>query len=84
MKLTVEQQNRLKQASSGLHPDQFSRLTLAESNQIAERIDKVLFDLHIENPFAFKTYAIWDNEKNKPVFHDRAVGIDFFQYSYRK
>lgn len=82
--LTQEQKHRLKTASSGLHPDQFAKLTLAESNAIASRIDKVVYDLHQEAPFAFKTVATWDGVHNKPVFHDRGVGIDFFEYSFRK
>lgn len=84
MKLTPHQQHRLMNSSSGLTPEEFSKLTLAESNEIADRIDKVVFDLHQENPFAFSTIATWDNQKNKPVFHSKGVGIDFFEYAYRK
>lgn len=83
--LTLEQQARLKAASSGLTPEQFSELTLAETNAISHRIDMVLLDLHQEAPFAFNTYAYLDNTKNKVIFEDRkAFGIPFSQYAYRK
>jgi hypothetical protein len=78
--LTTQQQALLKAASSGLTTEQFSKLTVAESNAYAARIDKVLFDLHKEAPFAFRTYAFLD-EKQKVVFQDQqVVGTPFINY----
>jgi hypothetical protein len=83
--LTPEQQDRLKAASSGMSTDNFSELSLAETNAIAHRIDMVLLDLHRESPFAFNTYAYLDKTKNKVVFEDQKVfGIPFSKYAYRK
>ncbi|MEI7757678.1 MAG: hypothetical protein WCI80_01405 [Bacteroidota bacterium] len=82
--LTPEQQTRLSNASSGLTTDQFSELSLAETNKIANQINQVLLKLHQESPFAFITTAYID-EKNKVAFQDkRTVGIPFSQYAYRK
>ena len=82
--LTPEQQTRLSNASSGLTTDQFSELSLAETNKIANQINQVLLQLHQESPFAFITTAYID-EKNKVAFQDkRTVGIPFSQYAYRK
>lgn len=55
--LTKEQAQRLKEAASNLRVDQRANLTLAESEVYARRIDKVLYDLHMENPLAFVTNA---------------------------
>jgi hypothetical protein len=78
--LSLEQQARLKAASSGLTTEEFSKLSLAETNEIANRIDKVILDLHKEIPFAFRTYAFLD-EKNKVVFQDQnIVGTPFINY----
>jgi hypothetical protein len=55
--LTNDQKQRLKDASSGLRVDQRAELTLAESQAIADRIDQVLYELHMENPLAFVTNA---------------------------
>jgi hypothetical protein len=55
--LTLDQKKRLVEASSGLSMDARSRLTLAKSQEIADRINKVLYDLHLENPLAFVTNA---------------------------
>lgn len=57
MGLTKEQKQRLINASSGLTMDERSKLTLAESEVYAKRIDKVLYELHMENPLAFVTNA---------------------------
>jgi hypothetical protein len=78
--LTPEQQTRLSNASSGLTTDRFSELSLAETNAIANRINKVLLDLHKEAPFAFSTYAFSD-EKNKVVFQDQGItGTPFMNF----
>lgn len=55
--LTLDQKKRLVEASSGLSMDARSRLSLAKSQEIANRINKVLYDLHLENPLAFVTNA---------------------------
>ena len=53
--LTPDQQARLKKASSGLTTENFSKLSLAETNKVANRINQVLLQLHQESPFAFIT-----------------------------
>ena len=55
--LTNDQRNRLMTAASRLTMEERSALTLNESQVIADRIDKVLYELHMENPQAFVTYA---------------------------
>lgn len=55
--LTNDQRNRLMTASSRLTKEQRAELTLAESQVIADRIDQVLKELHLENPLAFVTNA---------------------------
>jgi len=83
--LTLEQQAKLKLASSGLTAEQFSELSLAATNAFANRINAVLLELHHEAPFAFSTYAFLDKSKNKVVFEDKeSFGIPFSQYAYRK
>ena len=82
--LTPEQQTRLSNASSGLTTDQFSELSLAETNAISHRIDMVLLELHQESPFAFNTYAYLDKSKSKVIFEDKKVfGIPFSKYAYK-
>jgi hypothetical protein len=81
--LTLEQQAKLKKASSGMSRDRFNELSLGETNAIVHQIDLVLLELHQESPFAFSTYAYLDGTKNKVVFEDRkAFGISFSKYSY--
>ena len=78
--LTLDQQARLKAASSGLPKDAFDKLTLVESNVYANRINQVLLELHKEAPFAFRTYAFLD-EKNRVIFQDQnIVGTPFINY----
>ena len=82
--LTLEQQARLKLASSGLTSEQFSELSLAATNAFANRINTVLLELHQESPFAFSTYAYLDKSKNKVVFEDKKeFGIPFSKYAYK-
>ena len=82
--LTLEQQARLKSASSGLSRDRFNELSFAETNVIANQIDMVLLELHQESPFAFHTYAYLDKFKNKVIFEDRKVfGIPFSKFTYK-
>jgi hypothetical protein len=56
--LTNDQRNRLMNAASGFTMDERSKLTLGESQVIADRINKVLYELHMENPAAFVTNAV--------------------------
>jgi hypothetical protein len=56
--LTNDQRNRLMNAASRLTSDSRAKLSLAESQAISDRIDKVLYELHIENPAAFVTNAV--------------------------
>ena len=55
--LTKEQAQRLKDVASELRVDQRAELTLAQTQEISDRIDKVLYELHMENPLAFVTNA---------------------------
>jgi hypothetical protein len=55
--LSNDQRNRLMNAASKYTKDERSMLTLAASQAIADRIDQVLYELHIENPVAFVTNA---------------------------
>lgn len=55
--LSNDQRNRLMNAASRYTKDERSMLTLAASQAIADRIDQVLYELHMENPAAFVTNA---------------------------
>lgn len=55
--LTNDQRNRLMNAASGLKVEERAKLSLAGSQVIADQIDKVLYELHMENPQAFVTNA---------------------------
>ena len=55
--LTEDQKQRLKDAASNLRMHERTDLSLAKSQEIADRINKVLYDLHMENPLAFVTNA---------------------------
>ncbi len=55
--LTEEQRNRLIQAASNLKVEERAKLSLAASQVVADRINEVLYELHMENPLAFVTNA---------------------------
>lgn len=55
--LTDDQRNRLMKAASTLKVEERAKLSLAGSQVIADQIDKVLYELHMENPLAFVTNA---------------------------
>ena len=82
--LTLQQQQRLINASSKVSREEWSRLPVGITEQIAARIDHVLLELHEENPLAFSTIAYFDEALGKVVFTKKAVGIDFFKYSSRR
>ena len=82
--LTLEQQKRLSNASSKMSREEWSKLPVGVTDQIASRIDRVLLELHEENPMAFSTIAYYDEALAKVVFTKKSVGIHFFQHSYRK
>lgn len=82
--LTPEQQNRLSNASSAMTREEWSKLPVGVTDQIANRIDRVLLELHQENPMAFSTIAYYDETLAKVVFTKKSVGMDFFKYGYRK
>lgn len=65
--LTTEQQNRLKAASSNYFGDKREYLTDEQIEDTTNKINKVLFELHQENPQAFKTFAYQD-AKGKHYF----------------
>jgi len=75
--LTLQQQQRLINASSKVSREEWSRLPVGITEQIAARIDHVLLELHEENPLAFSTIAYFDEALGKVVFTKKAVGIDF-------
>lgn len=53
--LTNDQRNRLMNAASKLRMDERAKLSLGASQVVADQIDKVLYELHMENPQAFVT-----------------------------
>ena len=55
--LTEDQKQRLKDAASNLKVHERADLSLAKSQEIADRINRVLYELHMENPLAFVTNA---------------------------
>ena len=82
--LTPEQQKRLSNASSKMTREEWNKLPVGITDQIAAKIDRVLLELHEENPMAFSTIAYYDEALAKVVFTKKSVGIHFFQHSYRK
>ena len=82
--LTQDQQNRLINASRKMSREEWSKLPVTITDQIAAKIDQVILELHQENPFAFSTIAHFDESLNKVVYTKKAVGLDFFKHSYRK
>lgn len=65
--LTTEQRNRLKAVASGVYGDMRDNLTEKQTNETAKKIDEVLYELHLENPFAFNTFA-HKNAKGRVIF----------------
>ena len=51
--LTMEQKQKLIDASSGLPPDQFSKLSLLEQQVVMYKIDEVVQKLKQESPELF-------------------------------
>ena len=82
--LTLLQQQRLMNASSKMSREEWSKLPVGITDQIAAKIDRVILELHEENPLAFSTIAYFDEALGKVVFTKKAVGIDFFKYSSRR
>ena len=64
--------------------EEWSKLPVGITDQIAAKIDRVILELHEENPLAFSTLAYFDEALGKVVFTKKAVGIDFFKYSSRR
>jgi hypothetical protein len=56
--LSNDQRNRLMNAASRYTKDERAMLTLNASQVIADRINQVLYELHMENPMAFTTNAV--------------------------
>jgi hypothetical protein len=67
IKLTTEQQNRLKAASSGVYGDLREKMADYYVDEISKKIDEVLFDLHNESPEAFTTFA-YKNQQGRVMF----------------
>ena len=65
--LTIEQQNRLKAASSRIHGDRRELLSEDFIESTTNNINEVLYELHNENPSAFSTVAHRD-AKGKVIF----------------
>ena len=55
--LSNDQRNRLMNAASKYTKEERAMLTLNAGQSVADRIDQVLYELHIENPMAFVTNA---------------------------
>jgi len=82
--LTLLQQQRLINAASKMSREEWGKLPVGITDQIAAKIDRVLLELHEENPMAFSTIAYYDDALGKVVYTKKPVGIHFFQHSYRK
>jgi hypothetical protein len=82
--LTLLQQQKLINASSKMSREEWNKLPVGITNQIAAKIDMVCLELHEENALAFSTIAYYDETLAKVVFTKKSVGIHFFQHSYRK
>jgi hypothetical protein len=67
IKLNLEQQNRLKAASSGIYGDLRDKMSDDLVEATSKRIDEVLFDLHNESPEAFTTFA-YKNQQGRVMF----------------
>jgi hypothetical protein len=67
IKLTIEQQNRLKAASSGVYGDLRDKITDYHVDSTTRKIDEVLFELHNESPEAFTTFA-YKNQQGRVMF----------------
>jgi hypothetical protein len=67
VKLTTEQQNKLKAVSSKIHGDKRELLSEEFIEATTNNINEVLYELHNENPSAFSTVAHRD-AKGKVVF----------------
>jgi len=65
--LTTEQRNRLKAVASGVCGDLRDNLTDEQTDQTAKNIDEVLYELHLESPHAFNTFA-YKNAKGRVIF----------------
>jgi len=55
--LTNDQRNRLMNAASRLTKEERTGLSLGATQVVADQIDKVLYELHMENPQVFVTSA---------------------------
>jgi hypothetical protein len=67
IKLTTEQKNRLKAASSGVYGDLRDKMTDDHVDATSKKIDEVLFELHNEAPEAFTTFA-YKNQQGRVMF----------------
>jgi hypothetical protein len=82
--LTLLQQQRLIHACSKMTREEWSKLPVGVTDQIASKIDRVILELHEENPLAFSTIAYYDEMLGKVVYTKKSIGMDFFKYGYRK
>jgi hypothetical protein len=82
--LTLDQQNRLISASSKMSREEWGKLPVGITDQIAARIDRVILELHEENPMAFSTIAYYDEALSKVVYTKKSVGMDFYRYGQRR
>jgi hypothetical protein len=67
IKLTTEQQKRLKAVSSGVYGDLRDKMTDDHVEAVSKKIDEVLFELHNESPEAFTTFA-YKNQQGRVMF----------------
>jgi hypothetical protein len=67
IKLNLEQQSRLKAASSGIYGDLREKMSDELVEATSKKIDDVLFDLHNESPEAFTTFA-YKNQQGRVMF----------------
>ena len=63
MLLNTAQRERLMEVASRLSTAERAELSITKLNEISAKIDKVLADLHKENPSAFVTQCTYTDDK---------------------
>ena len=67
IKLTEAQQDRLKAVSSNIRGDARDNMSEELVESVTNQINEVLYELHLESPEAFSTFA-YRNQKGKVMF----------------
>lgn len=67
IKLSETQQNRLKAVASNIVGDARENMSEELVESITAKINEVIYELHLESPEAFSTFA-YRNQKGKVLF----------------